>query len=866
MGVREVFPELHAVAVTVRVEEAVKVGRPEVEGGLEGEEDRESGLAVGEGEREAVGQGVEEAEEECEAQVVLVGVNDGVTAGLCVALVLVQRVGEGEGEALCVPRRLGDDEREGEAEELPLWEWLGVALPEELPLALAEMLTGVALRAADGDAVGERLGRGEGLTDKVADREPAALLRDAGALGLLREDLLSEGDTVEEIDADAQRLADSDVDCVFVAELHLEEEREPVALRAGEAVLKPLELKVRGALAEGDLVEEGDTEALLLPTALGDCVLDTEVLLEEEGEPVALREGEAVLEPLELKVRGALAEGDLVGEGDTEALLLPKALGDCVLDTELLLEEEGKLVGLEAGGAVVRPLELKVCGLLAAGDIEMEGDTEALLLPKALGDCVYDAELLLEGEGEPVALAQLALADSVLLTEKVAEIVGGGSVFDTVGETRGEREADCDERALVEGALLLEALGQEVPLAERDGVIEELTLVLGEGVAQGEAETLALDEVVGEALREEEEKLEGDVDTEAVELVLAQAEVEGDSVESELVAQGVAKAEAETLALRELLLVMEVQADTLPEDEVEGEVLGEEVMEIEEEVDTVGVVLALSQFEREGDSVVLSELVREGVAEMEEEMLALRELLLVMEVQADTLPEDEVVGEVLREEVMDLEKEVDTVGVVLALSQPEREGDSVVLSELVSEGVAEMEEETLALRELLLVMEVQTDTLPEDEVVGEVLREEVMDLEKEVDTVGVVLALSQPEREGDSVALCELVWEGVAEMEEETLALRELLLVMEVQAETLPEDEVVGEVLREEVMDLEKEVDTVGVVLALSQPEREGDSVVLGELVSKGVAEMEKVGRGDGEEEGDTDGEGLEDGCEAEAE
>jgi hypothetical protein len=55
-----------------------------------------------------------------EVQTVLVKVTEGVTAGLCVALVLVERVWEGEGEALCVPRRLGDDEREGEVEELPL--------------------------------------------------------------------------------------------------------------------------------------------------------------------------------------------------------------------------------------------------------------------------------------------------------------------------------------------------------------------------------------------------------------------------------------------------------------------------------------------------------------------------------------------------------------------------------------------------------------------------------------------------------------------------------------------------------------------------------------------------------------------------
>ncbi len=55
-------------------------------------------------------------------------------------------------------------------------------------------------------------------------------------------------------------------------------------------------------------MEEGDTETLLLPTALGVCVLDTELLLEEEGEPVALRAGEAVLKPLELKVCGPLAE------------------------------------------------------------------------------------------------------------------------------------------------------------------------------------------------------------------------------------------------------------------------------------------------------------------------------------------------------------------------------------------------------------------------------------------------------------------------------------------------------------------------------------------------------------------------------
>ena len=55
-------------------------------------------------------------------------------------------------------------------------------------------------------------------------------------------------------------------------------------------------------------MEEGDTEALLLPTALGECVLDTELLLEEEGEPVALRAGKAVLKPLELLVCGPLAE------------------------------------------------------------------------------------------------------------------------------------------------------------------------------------------------------------------------------------------------------------------------------------------------------------------------------------------------------------------------------------------------------------------------------------------------------------------------------------------------------------------------------------------------------------------------------
>jgi hypothetical protein len=103
------------------------------------------------------------------------------------------------------------------------------------------MLTGVALRAADGDAVGERLGRGEGLTDKVEDREPAALLRDAGELGLLCEDLLSEGDAVENIDADAQRLSDREVDCVFVAELLLEEEREPVTVPAKVKEEAPVE-------------------------------------------------------------------------------------------------------------------------------------------------------------------------------------------------------------------------------------------------------------------------------------------------------------------------------------------------------------------------------------------------------------------------------------------------------------------------------------------------------------------------------------------------------------------------------------------------------------------------------------------------
>jgi hypothetical protein len=150
-----------------------------------------------------------------------------------------------------------------------------------------------------------------------------------------------------------------------------------------------------------------------------------------------------------------------------------------------------------------------------------------------------------------------------------------------------------------------------------------------------------------------------------------------------------------------------------------------------------------------------------------------------MDVQADTVAEGEVMSEALTEEEVHLEGDVDTVGVELELAQAEREGD----------------------------------------------------------TVGVELVLAQAEREGNSVELGDLVEQGVVEGEEETVMPRELLLVMDVQEDTVEVGVVVGKMLGD-VMD-------------------EGGAVPV---------RWAEVGRGEEEKEGDTDGEGLEDGCEAVAE
>lgn len=392
----------------------------------------------------------------------------------------------------------------------------------------------------------------------------------------------------------------------------------------------------------------------------------------------------------------AVDDGDAVVDVLAAALrvLVTVPLGQAELDTEPVEDRDaGGLCEKEmTGGAEIVGLETRLCVGLTLGDLL----ASALRDPEMLADGLREMDAVAELDGDGSTVDEDA-RDAV---EETLELLVFVADADRVGE---ELLADDDDR---ERAKLRVGDDDEDRDGTLDRVREDVTLRLGDGDGEEVAEELGDTDGDGDGVSDTLPLLDADDDE------LSDSMAEKDEL-------------TETEAEGELVLVTLTVADT-------DELLDEEALRVPEPVDdddlvaesvALGDVVEDAETETHEVDVVVAEMDRVRVGEVENDLAEERDLVLVTDEHGDTLRVT-----LCRGEFVPAFEAVRTEGVKDADTLRQRDTGFVRVTEMVE--VRECVEREVELREGELDVEAHkvADTLPDE--LGEGAAEEVIDADE----------------------------------------------------------------------------------------------------------------------------------------